>query len=171
MQNPFRLFRLIGAKKRRDLEWFPPWWTLGIRVLENRGNWRHVRIRLPLGFFSRNFGGQMFGGAQASLADPIAAIACAHIFPGYSVWTRALAIDFQAIGDSDLELRFDFDPSQEVRIRQELEEKGRSTPVFEYGYYRADGMRCTHIHATVAIRPKGYKSQDGAYTPPDKGNN
>ena len=161
-----RLLRLIGAKKRRDIEWFPPWWTLGIRVLENRDNWRQVRIRLPLGYFTRNLGGQMFGGSQACLADPVAAIACAHIFPEYSVWTRALTIDFRAIGNSDLELRFDFDPAQEARIREELAASGRSNPVFEFGFYRADGVLCTHVTNTVAIRPKGYKSQNGAYTPP-----
>jgi hypothetical protein len=106
--NPFRLFRLIGAKKRRDLEWFPPWWTLGIRIVENRDHWQRVCIRPPLGFFTRNLGGQMFGGAQVSL---------------------------------------------------------------EYAFYRGDGTQCTHVRATVAIRPKGYKSQDGAYTPPASGNN
>jgi acyl-coenzyme A thioesterase PaaI-like protein len=161
-----RLLRLIGAKKRRDLEWFPPWWTLGIQVLENSDNWRHVRIRLPLGHFTRNLGGQMFGGSQANLADPVAAIACAHIFPDYSVWTRAMTIDFRAIGNSDLELRFDFDPEQEKTIRAELAASGRSNPVFEFGFYRADGVLCTHVTNTVAIRPKGYKSQNGAYTPP-----
>lgn len=160
-----RLFRWIGARRRRDLELFPPWWLLNITVLENRDNWRHVRIRLPLGFFTRNLGGHMFGGAQANLADPIAAIACAHIFPEYSVWTRAMTIDFRAIGDSDLELRFDFDPALEARIREELATKGRSTPAFEYGYFRADGTQCTHINATVALRPRGYRAQPGAYAP------
>ncbi len=161
-----RLLRLIGAKKRRDIEWFPPWWTLGIRLTENSNNWRRVRIRLPLGYFTRNLGGQMFGGSQANLADPVAAIACAHIFPGYSVWTRAMTIDFRAIGNSDLELRFDFDPALEARIRAELAATGRSNPVFEFGFYREDGLLCTHVTNTVAIRPKGYKSQNGAYTPP-----
>lgn len=160
-----RLFRLIGARKRRDLELFPPWWLFNITLLENRDDWRHVRIRLPLGFFTRNLGGHMFGGAQASLADPIAAIACAHVFPEYSVWTRAMSIDFRAVGDSDLELRFDFDPALEARIRAELAARGRSTPTFEYGYFRADGSQCTLVRATVAIRPRGYRAQPGAYTP------
>jgi acyl-coenzyme A thioesterase PaaI-like protein len=162
--NLLRLFRLIGAKKRRDVEFFPPWWLLGIRIVENRDNWRHVRIRLPLGFFTRNLGGHMFGGCQASLADPIAAIACAHVFPEYSVWTRAQSLDFRAVGDSDLELRFDFDPEMEARIREELSTTGRSTPVFEFGFYRADGTLCTLVNNIVAIRPKNYRSQPGAYT-------
>jgi len=107
----------------------------------------------------------MFGGSQASLADPIAAIACAHIFADYAVWTRAMTIDFRDIGDGDLELRFDFDPEVEARIREELQTSGRSTPSFEFGYYRADGVMCTRIRNTVAIRPKGYKSRSGAYSP------
>lgn len=164
--NPLRLLRLWGARKRRDIEFFPAWWLMGIRVVENRDNWRQVRIRLPLGFFTRNPGGHMFGGSQANLADPVAAIACAHVFSGHAVWTRALSMDFREIGNSDLELRFVFDPAQEARIREELREQGRSTPVFEYGYYRADGVLCTLIRATVAIRPQGYRSQQGAYTPP-----
>lgn len=164
--NPFRFLRLIGAKKRRDIRFFPPWWLLGLQVLEIRDNWRHVRLRLPLGYFTRNLGGQMFGGSQANLADPIAAMACAHVFPGYSVWTRALTVDFRAMGNSDLELRFDFDPALEARIRAELADKGFSTPTFEFGYYRADGELCTHVTNTVAIRPPGYKSQHAAYTPP-----
>ena len=137
---------------------------MGIRVLENR-DWRHLRIRLPLQFFTRNPGGHMFGGSQANLADPIAAIACAHIFPDYAVWTRAMTIDFRDIGDGDLELRFDFDPELEARIREELHTSGRSTPSFEFGYYRTDGVLCTRVRNTVAIRPKGYKSRSGAYSP------
>ena len=164
--SPLRLFRLIGARRRRDIEVFPPWWTMGVRVLENRDNWRHVRLRLPLGFFTSNLGGQMFGGSQASLADPVAAIACAHLFPDYAVWTRTMTIDFRAIGNSDLELRFDFDPAIEAQIRADLAAHGRSDPTFEFGFYRADGVVCTHVTNTVAIRPKGYKSQNGAYSPP-----
>jgi hypothetical protein len=45
----------------------------------------------------------------------------------------------------------------------DLERDGRSTPTFEYGYIRSDGVRCTVIRNTVAIRPRGYKR---ATTPP-----
>jgi len=98
----------------------------------------------------------MFGGHQASIADPVAALACVKKFPGYSVWTRSMQIDFRREGSTDLELRFIFDPEQESNIRKELEETGRSTPTFEYGLYLDDGTLCTHILNTVAIRPKGY---------------
>ena len=98
----------------------------------------------------------MFGGYQASLADPIAPLACAKVFPKYDVWTRHLSVDFRLPGNSDLELRFNFSKQQEKEIYKELESKGRSTPTFEYGFYREDGKLCTAIKCTVAIRPENY---------------
>ena len=145
------------------LELYPPFRPMRIKVLEISNGWRTVRIRLPLNALSRNPGGVMFGGYQAALADPIAALACARVFPGYSVWTRAMSISFDHGGNSDLEMRFTLTPAQEGEIRMRLETEGRATPTFEYGYFRKDGVQCTVIRNTVAIRPRGYKR---ATTPP-----
>ena len=149
--------RLSFLSDKKRLELFPPFWLMRIKVLEISDGGRVFRILLPLNQFSRNMGGFMFGGYQASLADPIAAIACGRVFPGYSVWTRALTLDFLHEGRTDLELRFSFSAQQEAAIRQELAERGRSTPQFEYGYYLADGTLCTRILNSVAIRQQGYK--------------
>ena len=54
-------------------------------------------------------------------------------------------------------MRFTLTPAQEKDIRVQLENEGRATPTFEYGYIRGDGVRCTVIRNTVAIRPRGYK--------------
>lgn len=155
--NWFKFLKLPWARKRRDITLFPPFWLLDIKILEAREDWRHVEIQLPLSFFNRHGGGAMFGGAQACLADPIPALACARIFPGYAVWTRDLSLDFQAPGSTNLTLRFDMDPAQEAQIRTELDRRGRATPTFELGFYLADGSCCTKIRNTVAIRPKGYQ--------------
>jgi hypothetical protein len=102
----------------------------------------------------------LFGGFQACLADPIAAMACVKLFPDYAVWTRALTLDFQRDGGTHgLELKFSISPEQEQKIADELAAKGRSTPSFEYGYYQQDGSLCTLIKATIAIRSRDYKKQ------------
>jgi acyl-coenzyme A thioesterase PaaI-like protein len=156
------LLKLLGRAKflseRRRLELYPPFLLMGVKVIEISDEWRVVRMNLPLTALSRNMGDSMFGGNQASLADPIAALACARVFPGHAVWTRALRVDFRREGRTDLELRFAFPPELERGIREELAERGRSTPTFEYGYYLSDGTLCTWIHNTVAIRPYGYRS-------------
>ena len=141
----------------RRLELYPPFRAMRIKVLEIGPGWRSVRIKLPLDWRSQNPGGVMFGGWQAALADPIAALACARNFPGYSVWTRAMTIEFERGGSTDLELRFEMQDAQVEAIRAELAAHGRATPKFEYGYHLSDGTRCTKVVNTVAIRPKGYK--------------
>jgi len=145
---------LISDKKR--IEWFPAFWLMRIKVLKLDADWRHINIRLRHSWIATNMGGSLFGGFQACLADPIAAMACMKIFPGYAIWTRSLQLDFREQGLSDLELRFNISPEMEQKIRTDLASRGRSTPKFEYGYYQADGSLCTVIHASVAIRPAGY---------------
>ena len=164
MQRFMRFMSRSGiVSDARLLELYPPFLPMRIKVLEISAGWRSVRILLPLNSRSRNPGGVMFGGYQAALADPIAALACARVFPGYSVWTRAMSISFDHGGNSDLEMRFTLTAEQEEAVRMQLESEGRSTPTFEYAYVRKDGMRCTVIRNTVAIRPRGYKR---ATTPP-----
>jgi len=65
-------------------------------------------------------------------------------------------VDFQRPGNTDLELRFDFPIEKEEQIFKELEERGRSNPVFEYGLYLDSGELCTYVECTVAIRESGY---------------
>ncbi|HKK05864.1 MAG TPA: PaaI family thioesterase [Gammaproteobacteria bacterium] len=153
--------RLGFLSERRRLELFPPFWLMRVKVLEIAEDGRRMRLRLPLNAASRNMGGAMFGGYQAALADPIPALACARVFPGYSIWTRALRLDFRREGTSDLELRFEFPVELETRVREELSTRGRSTPHFELGFYRDDGVLCTLVHNTVAIRPRGYRAGGG----------
>jgi hypothetical protein len=74
-----------------------------------------------------------------------------------------MTVSFDHGGNSDLEMRFSLTREQENAVRIELEREGRSTPTFEYGYFRGDGVRCTVIRNTVAIRPRGYQR---ATTPP-----
>lgn len=150
--------RLGFLSQAKRLEFYPPFFLMRIKVLEISDDWERVRLKLPLNMASKNMGGSMFGGYQTALSDPIAALACAKRYPGTDVWTRHHEVDFRKPGDSDLELRFEFPAQLDAQIRAELVEKGRSTPSFEYAFYRQDGELCTWVRSTVAIRPEGYLS-------------
>ncbi len=150
------LVNVLTSKRRLAL--YPPFWLMRIRVLECSTDWGHVRIRLPLGRFVRNGLGNMFGGSQACLADPIPALACLHRFPGYRVAAKRLEFDFIRVGNSALILEFDFPEDLQLSIEEELREKQRSDPCFMMSYRRADGKVCTRIRNTVAIRAAGYVS-------------
>ena len=147
-----RLRRFVPDE--RLLEWYPPFRHMRIRVLEARDGWRGLRILLPLNRRTRNLEGTIFGGAQASLADPIPALACARIFSGFRALTRNLALDFIAPGTGNLELRFSFAPAQETWIASRLAAGGRAQITFGYGFYRSDGICCTRVRNTVDLRSR-----------------
>ena len=150
--------KLAWLPDKKRLEWYPPFFFMRIKVLALSADWRQINIKLPLNALSKNMGNCMFGGYQTALADPIAALACNRVLNRkYNVWTRYQEVDFRHVGNSDLELRFELSADIEQQILQDLKDKGRSTPTFEYGYYRTDGVECTHIKNTVAIRPADYQ--------------
>jgi acyl-coenzyme A thioesterase PaaI-like protein len=161
MQIPRWIRHLPWVGPARRLAWYPPFRAMSVEVTVLSDDWRHARIVLPLNRFNRNPGGGMFGGAVAALADPIAALACNRVFPGHSLWTRGLVLDFRREGRSDLELRFDFDAQQELQIREELARRGRATPALEFGFYDTQDRLCVQAVNTVAIRPAGYRPTEG----------
>lgn len=152
---PTWLRRRLSAKQR--LQWFPPFRAMSVKVLSLSNGWRQTRLLLPLNAFNQNPGGGMYGGAVANLADPIPALVCNRVFPGHQVWTRSLQLDFRREGRSDLELRFDLDPEQERVIAAQLQQKGRASPVFEFGFYDQDDHLCVKVTNKVAIRPANFK--------------
>ncbi|MES9833753.1 MAG: PaaI family thioesterase [Candidatus Thiodiazotropha sp. DIVDIV] len=136
-----------------SLEQFLPFKSMGIKLLEISDNWSRVRLLLPLNQHNMNPGGSMFGGSIAAVADPVAALACHHRFPDFTVWTHTLNVDFLKPGRSDLELRFDFPEKIATDIEYQLEGRGRSTPAFEFGIYDAGNDLTAWVRNTVAIRP------------------
>ncbi|MBW9263925.1 MAG: DUF4442 domain-containing protein [Candidatus Thiodiazotropha sp. (ex. Lucinisca nassula)] len=141
------------ATAAKALEQFPPFRFLGVKVLQLSEDWGRVRLLLPLSRSTMNPGGSMFGGSISALADPIPALAVNRKFPGNSVWTREMSVDFRKPGCSDLELRFDFPDSTIEQIALELRKKGRSSPLFNFGLYDTDDRVVAWVCNRVAIRP------------------
>jgi len=154
MRIPEPLRRRLSPARR--LEWYPPFRAMRVRVLELSGDGRRARLLLPLRC-NRNPGGGMFGGAMASLADPVAALACNRVFPGHQVWTRKLSLDFSRESRTDMELRFEFGADIEREIREQLHARGRANPAFEYAFFDTHGRACVTVRCRVAIRPADYR--------------
>ena len=154
--------RIPFISEAKRLELHPPFWLMRISVTKLSEDWRSIQIKLPQTAISMNSYGGVFGGFQASLADPIAVVACSHIFPGYAIWTRSLSLDFQQQPNTDITLHFELSKELEHQIREDLANKGRSTPTFEMHYQRTDGEICTVVTNTIAIRPQGYKKGDSS---------
>ena len=127
-----------------------------VKILELTPDWRSIKLLLPLSEAATNHQGTMFGGFMASLADPVAALSCGKLFPGYAAWTRKLTIDFLRAGTGDLELHFDFPIDLEPVIKKRARRKGSQHPRFYLCIFFKRWNTCAEVNCTVAIRPQGY---------------
>ncbi|MCK7578036.1 MAG: hypothetical protein MZV65_21325 [Chromatiales bacterium] len=170
--NPLRLFRLIGARKRRDLELFPPWLAARpARCWRTATTGGTCACGCRSGFSRSNLGGHDVRRQPGEprrpdrghrLRAPVPRRPCGG-------GRAAMTIDFRALGDQ----RPGAAPRFPSTRRHEAAHPGgagrptgRSTPSVRVpGFYRADGALCTHVDATRwRSGPRVYQSPGRAPT-------
>ena len=95
----------------RRLRWkfnlFPAYRGTGGRITYIAGDFRELRVKLPLSWRTRNYVGTIFGGSLYGAVDPMYMIMLIKILgPGYTVWDKAAAIRFRKPGKTTLYARF-----------------------------------------------------------------
>ena len=111
--------------RTRFLRWglnlFPAYRGTGGRVTYIARDFREVRVRIPLGWRTRNYVGTIFGGSMYGAVDPIYMVMLIRVLgPEYVVWDRAAAIRFRRPGRSTLYARFVLDEEEIRSIREGL---------------------------------------------------
>src|SRR5262245_8265953 len=101
---------------------FPAYWGTGARITYIAGDWREVRVELPLTLRTSNYVGTLFGGSIYGAVDPIYMIMLIRCLgPDYLVWDKAATIRFKKPGRSTLFGRFVLDDAELVAIRHDAE--------------------------------------------------
>ena len=125
---------------------FPAYWSTGAHITYIAGDWREVRVRLPLSWRTRNVVGTIFGGSMYGAVDPIYMVMLIKLLgPDYIVWDKAATIQFRRPGRSTLEARFVVDAALLDGIRAELEQAPKTERVMAVELVGADGT----VHASV----------------------
>ncbi len=110
------------SSRSRLLRWkfnlVPAYRGTGARVAYIAGDFREVRIRLPLSWRTRNVVGTIFGGSLYGAVDPIFMIMLMQILgPDYIVWDKVATIRFRKPGKSTLHAIFTIDEAEVDAIR------------------------------------------------------
>ena len=101
---------------------FPAYCATGARITYVSGDFREVRVRLPLSWQTRNYVGTIFGGSMYAAIDPVYMIMLIkNLGPDYLVWDKSACINFKKPGRSTLQARFLIDVGELDAIRRELE--------------------------------------------------
>ena len=141
----------------RLLRWkfnlFPAYRGSGARVTYIAGDFREVRIRLPLTWRSRNAVGTIFGGAMYSAVDPVYMIMLMRCLGrDYVVWDRSASIRFRRPGRTTLYATFRLDDAELDAIRS-LTATGDSVDrTYNVDLLDAQGVSHASVEKVIYVR-------------------
>jgi hypothetical protein len=118
----------------------------GARITYIAGDFREIRLEIPLSWRTWNYVGTIYGGSMYGAVDPVYMLMLIKsLGPGYVVWDKAAAIRFRKPGTSTLSAHFTLTEGQ---LREILEGLGKAPSldrVFTVDLTAPDGT----VHATV----------------------
>ena len=135
----------------------------GGRVELVAGDLRHIRIRLPLSWRTKNIVGSLYGGSLFAITDgahPMMLMAA--LGDGYIVWDKAASIRYRKPGYSTLYADFRLDDGELAEIRAALAEFPELERTFLVELKDGDGVVHTVVERTVYIAEKNYYRQKKA---------
>lgn len=131
---------------------FPAYRGTGGRVTYIAGDWREVRVRVPLGRRTRNLVGTIFGGSMYGAVDPFYMIMLMRLLgPDFVVWDKAASIRFRRPGRSTLSARLVLEEAEVERIRRDTLEAPSVDRVFSVDLTDPDGAVCARVEKTLYI--------------------
>ena len=140
----------LESPRTRLMRWGFNFWPCyrgtGARVTFIAGDWREVRVRLPLSWRTRNYVGTLFGGSLYAAVDPFFMIMLMkNLGPGYVVWDKAASIRFRRPGRHTLTATFRLDDAEFTEIRDLLRDLPKVDRTYTVDLVDKDGL----VHATV----------------------
>lgn len=141
---------------RRKFNWFfPAWRGTGAKLTYIAGDYREVRVKLPLSWRTRNYVGSIFGGSLYAAVDPMYMIMLIRILGrDYVVWDKAAAIRFRKPGRSTLYATFKIDDTELEAIRAATAGGEPVDRVYTIDLMDADGVVHASVEKVVYIRRK-----------------
>jgi len=133
--------------------WYPAYRGTGARVTYIAGDWREVRIRLPLNWRTRNYVGTTFGGSMYAAVDPIYMMMLIKILgPDYQVWDKAATIRFRRPGREPLFATFRLTQTEISEIQRTVDRTGKTDRHYTIDLVNASGEPHATCQKTITIR-------------------
>lgn len=164
MMKPAWLAKLSPAWRARmvrlGFNLNPAFRGTGGRVVHVAQNLRHIRIRLPLSWRTRNIVGSLYGGSLFAITDgahPMMLMAA--LGDGYIVWDKAASIRYRKPGYSTLYGDFLLTAAELAEIQAALAVSHELDYSFQIELKDQQGIVHTVVERTVYIAEKNYYRQ------------
>ena len=124
----------------------------GARVTFIAGDWREVRVCLPLSWRTRNYVGTIFGGRLFAAVDPFFMIMLMkHLGPEAVVWDKAASIRFRKPGRGPLHATFRLDETELAEIRGLLPDAPKLDRTYTIQLVDSEGVVHAEVHKVIHI--------------------
>lgn len=138
---------------RWGFNWFPAYRGTGGRIEYIAGDWREIRIRVPLNWRTRNYVGTIFGGSMYGAVDPLYMIMLIKLLgSGYEVWDKAATIRFRRPGRSTLRAVFRVSQEELDAIATELAQSSKCERQYTIDLTDDRGTVCATCEKIISIR-------------------
>ena len=109
--------QLSASRLKTVLNWWPPFWGAGIRVVELHHDFRYARVQMPLRFYNQNYVGVHFGGSLYAMCDPFYMLLLINVLNNspksgtkkrgdFIVWDKAASIEYVKPGIGTMTAEF-----------------------------------------------------------------
>ncbi|HEX5727050.1 MAG TPA: DUF4442 domain-containing protein [Longimicrobiaceae bacterium] len=134
---------------------FPAYRGTGGRITYLAGDWREIRVRIPLSLRTRNYVGTIFGGSMYGAVDPLYMVMLIRVLgPGYVVWDKSAGIRFRRPGRTTLYARCVLEQAELDAIHAALEAAPAVDRTYRIQLTDAEGAVHAEVEKVVHIRRK-----------------
>jgi len=152
-----KLVAVLGAGAVRYLlQFYPPLFGAGVRVVRIDSKFREIVVEMPLYPWTRNYVGTHFGGSLYAMCDPFYMLMMMqNLGRGYVVWDKSATIEFLRPGRSKVRAVFKITEDQIRQIRDEADSTGRAYPTLTVVVEGEGGEAIARIGKVLSVRKAG----------------
>jgi hypothetical protein len=137
---------------RIKFNFFPAYRGTGARVVYIAGDYRRIRVKIPLSWRTRNYVGTIYGGSMYGGIDPIYMLMLIKILGrDYVVWDKAAKIRFKRPGKETLYAEFLLTENEIDEIKTLLETEKSVDRVYNVELVDKNGKVHALIEKTLYI--------------------
>lgn len=137
------------------INYWPPYWGSGIRVVNVSPDNLSIDVELKLRFWNKNYVGTLFGGSLYAMTDPFfMMILLKNLGRDYIVWDKAAAIRFKKPGKGTVRAHFHIPRDEVDAIRAAADANYKVEPQFTVNVVDEDGDVVAEIDKLLYVRHK-----------------
>lgn len=134
---------------------YPAYRGTGARVVYIDGDWREIRVKVPLSWRTRNYVGTVFGGSMYGAVDPLYMMMLIRCLgEEFTVWDKSGSIEYHQPGEETLYARCEITDEELAAIRA-LDPGESSDREYSTRLVDSDGDVHATVEKTVYVRRDG----------------